>query len=637
MGAETPVGEHERSRADTPPMDASNAAPLATFLDSLLKRQVALGDAEAGAIWLYPTATRQAGPIAFHQEPGRPVPRSWLRPVLQVIERVAEPLRTPRDDGRPSVRIEPIRLDAEDAVYGTSPGHLLVIVPLLAAGMVEGLCVLLIAGNDRRAASEAALRSSLAATGFETYLWRENALKEAEARARLRETLELLDLSIQGRSVGAVSAILCHELRRRFACTRVCIGLVHRDAVRLVGMSGVDVVDRKAPATEPLESAMEECAAQDTEIVYPQPAEAEQHPSTRRVVRDHERLSLKAGPSAIVSLPLRIEGDLVGVLVLERTPDNPFPTGAISLLRLLAEFVGPCIWTRRLADRGVAAVARDRISDLGQAIVGPRHTGAKLIGLVLVLILFGLAAIPIPDRVRASAEVRAVISRTIPPPFTGYLAESLVRPGDTVVEGAVIGRMDTSELSLQLEQELGHRETLAAERDNAHATGDLAAWRRAGKGVEESDAKIGLLNSYLARSEIRSPLTGQISRGDLEEFVGARVEPTTALFEIVTPERQVLIEVDERDIRRVSVGQEGWLVTTASPGRKVPIRVARINPSAEPTQGANIFMVEAEVTTGETFLQPGMRGHVRLKDGWTTGLASLARPIIDEIRLRLWW
>lgn len=637
MGAETPVGEHERSRADTPPMDASDAAPLASFLDSLLKRQIALGDADAGVIWLYPTSTRQAGPIAIHQDPERPLTRTWLRTVLQGTERVAESLRTPRDDGRPTVRIEPVRLDAEDAVYGSTSGHLLVIVPLLAAGTVEGLCALLIAGNDRRAASEAALRASLIASGFETYLWRENALKEAEARARLRETLELLDASIQGRSVGAIGTILCHELRRRFGCTRVSIGLVRGDAVRLVGMSGVDAVDRKAPAAEPLEAAMEECAAQDTELVYPQPPEAEQHASTRRVVRDHERLSLKAGPSAIVSLPLRIEGDLVGVLLLERTPDNPFPAGAISLLRLLAEFVGPCVWTRRLADRGILAVTRDRIIDLGQAIVGPRHTGAKLVGLILLLAFIGLAAIPIPDRVRASAEVRAVTARTIPPPFTGYLAESLVRPGDTIVEGAVIGRMDTSELTLQLEQELGHRETLAAERDNAHSTGDLAAWRRAGKGVEESDAKISLLKSYLARAEIRSPLTGQISRGDLQEFVGARVEPTTALFEVVTAERLVLIEVDERDVRRVAVGQEGWLVTTASPGTRVPIRIARINPSAEPTQGANVFMAEAEVTSGDAFLQPGMRGHVRLKDGWTTTLAALTRPIIDEIRLRLWW
>ncbi len=637
MGAEPPVGEHERSRADTPPIEASSVAPLASFLGSLLKRQVALGDADAGVIWLYPTPARQAGPVAIHQDPMRQLSRTWVGTVVQAMERSAESLQTPRDDGRPSVRIEQVRLDGEDGVYGSGAGHLLAIVPLVAAGTVEGLCGLVIAGGDRRLASEAALRASLSASSFEAYLWQESAIKEAEGRARLRETLELLDAAIQGRTVGAVSAILCHELRRRFSCVRVSIGLVSGESLRLVGMSGVDAVDRRAPAVDAIEAAMEECAAQDTEIAFPQPSGAEQDPATRRVVRSHELLSLKAGPSAILSLPLRIEGDLVGVVSLERSPEDPFPPGGVSLLRLLAEFIGPCIWTRRLADRGILAVTRDRLLDLGAAIAGPRHTGAKLIGLLLLLIFIGLAAIPIPNRVSASAEVRAVTARTIPPPFTGYLVETLVRPGDYVEAGAVMGRMDTSEFVLQLEEELGRRASLETERDNSHATGDLGAWRRAAKGVEESDAKIALLNTYIARAEIRSPITGQVSRGDLEDFVGARVEPTTALFEIVTPERMVLIEIDERDIRRIEVGQEGWVITTSSPNDRVPIRVSRINPSAEPTEGANVFLVEAEVVGRELVLRPGMRGCVRLEDGYTTGLAALVRPVLDEIRLRLWW
>lgn len=637
MGAETPVGEHERSRADTPPIEASGVAPLASFLGSLLRRQVSLGDADAGVIWLYPTPTRQAGPVAIHQDPERSLSRAWVRTVVQAMERNADSLQSPGEEGRLGFRIEQVRLDGEDGVYRSGAGHLLAIVPLMAAGTVEGLCGLVIAGNDRRLASEAALRASLSATSFEAYLWQENAIKEAEGRARLRETLELLDAAIQGQTVGAVAAILCHELRRRFACVRASIGLVHGEALRLVGMSGVDAVDRRAPAVHAIEAAMEECAAQDIEIAFPQSETAERDPATRRVVRAHEQLSLKAGPSAILSLPLRIEGDLVGVVSLERSPEDPFPPGAASLLRLLAEFIGPCIWTRRLADRGILAVARDRILDLGTAIAGPRHTGAKLIGLLLLAIFIALAAIPIPDRVSANAEVRAVTARTIPPPFTGYLVETLVRPGDRVEAGAVLGRMDTSEIVLQLEEELGRRASLETERDNAHATGDLGAWRRASKGVEESDAKIALFNTYIARAEIRSPIAGQVSRGDLEEFVGARVEPTTALFEIVTPDRMVLIEIDERDIRRVEIGQEGWIITTSSPNDRVPIRVARINPSAEPTEGANVFLVEAEVESHAAMLRPGMRGRVKLKDGVTTGLAALARPVLDEIRMRLWW
>lgn len=637
MSAETPaIGSPERSHADAPPREASDVAPLVSFLDSLLKRQISLGQADAGLIWLFATPTRQAGTVAIHQDPERPLHRAWSRAVLHAIDRHA-PSMISMEDGSPRVRVESVSVDPDDSVYRSDRGHLVVIIPLIAEGTVEGVSALVIAGSDRRAASEAGLRASLAASAFETYLWRENALREAQGRARLRETLELLDASIQGQNTGAVCAILCHELRRRFGCVRVSIGLLRGDSVRLVGMSGTDTIDRKAPAAEPIESAMEECAAQDVELEFPQPPHAEQSPMTRRVVRSHKLLSMKAGPSAIVSLPLRIEGDLVGVLLLERAINDPFPAGALSLLRLLAEFVGPCVHTRRMADRGVVAVARDRVGELARAAVGPRHTAAKAICLMLTLVLVGLAVIPIPDRIRSSAEVRAVTTRTIPPPFSGYLSEALVRPGDFVEAGDVIGRMDTSELSLQLEQEIGRRETLATERDSAHATGDLAAWRRAAKGVEESEAKIGLLRSYIVRSEIRAPIAGQISRGDLRDYLGARVEPTTALFEIVTPDRMVVTQIDERDIARVRPGQDGWMSTAASPGTRIPLRIVRINPSAEPTEGANVYTAEADVLAHDRFLQPGMRGHVRLRSGWTTGLVMLTRPIVDEIRLRLWW
>ena len=75
--------------------------------------------------------------------------------------------------------------------------------------------------------------------------------------------------------------------------------------------------------------------------------------------------------------------------------------------------------SRRLADRGVLAVTRDRTIDLGRAIVGPRYTGAKLIGLLALLAFAALAFVPIPGRVGADAEVKPELHRSISPPFSG--------------------------------------------------------------------------------------------------------------------------------------------------------------------------------------------------------------------------
>ena len=97
--------------------------------------------------------------------------------------------------------------------------------------------------------------------------------------------------------------------------------------------------------------------------------------------------------------------------------------------------------------------------------------------------------------------------------------------GQDVLSGDVLGRMDTSELLLQLEQEIGHRAMQETERDNAHASGDLATWRRASRGIDESDAKISLLRSNLVQGAmiVTSGLGVVASNNELREGGGLRV------------------------------------------------------------------------------------------------------------------
>jgi multidrug efflux pump subunit AcrA (membrane-fusion protein) len=422
------------------------------------------------------------------------------------------------------------------------------------------------------------------------------------------------------------------------------------DRLRLMAVSGADDLDRRGAAVEALEAAMEECAAQDIEVVYPPPLEAEADPAQRRVTRAHQELSRKFGPAAMLSLPLRVEGDLAGVVLLEREAADPFPPGAAALMRLVAEFIGPAVWTRRLADRKVLAVARDRVLELGQAAVGPRHTGAKLLGLLVLLVFIGLAAIPIPDRVSAKAEIKAQLSRTIVPPFTGYLKEVRVRAGDAVEAEQVLAAMDDTELNLQLARYSADKQTQSTQRDDAQSKGDLSKARELEGEIQQTQASIDETQAKLQRSVIRSPIAGVVSKGDLDPFIGARIDPSQPLLEVVGTDRLVTVQIPERDIGRVMARLEedkqvtGHLVTKALPDRKIPITIASVNPAAEVVDGANVYLAEAMITADDpgapppgTWLKPGMTGTAKLHDGYTTGLGAILRPVVDELRLRLWF
>ncbi len=631
----------------------SAGTELATFLAELIEYQCRLVGGVAGAVFLAASPARRAGIAATFVGPAPWAPGGAVRPdefLAEAMRRRVERLGADviAGAGGTSPQKSPVEeVSFGGALYEARATHRLIASPLVAEGAVEGASIVLAPIGGGLGAAEALARLAPSAARFEAFLWKSQCLNEAAQRARLRETLEMLDASQQGSDASAMAAIMCHELQRRFGCTRVSIGLVHGDAVRLIAVSGSDELDRRGPAVKSIEAAMEECAAQDVEVIFPPPPESESDPAHRRVTRAHDELSRKFGPSAMLSLPLRVSGDLAGVMLLERETADPFPIGAAGLMRLVAEFVGPAVYTRRLADRGVLAVAHDRAVEFGEGIVGPRHTGAKLLGLLLLVALVLLAVVPIPDRVTAAGEVKATVSRAVVAPFTGYLAAVKAKAGDSVKAGEELASMDATDLELQLARLHAEESTLATQRDEAQSRGELAKGRAIEAQIDEARANVVMTEDKIARSTIRAPIDGVVSRGDLDPFVGARIDPSQPLMEVSAPGRIVIVRIPERDIHRVEArllaegSVTGWLAPRALPGERVPISITRVNPSATVSEGANVFLAEAtlgsEVGTAPEWMRPGMTGTVKLSDGLTTGLVTLLRPLADEFRLRWWW
>lgn len=619
----------------------SAAEELSAFFDALIDHHCSLTGGVAGAIFLLSGRVDQ--PKLFTRRLARGTDTaaqlhdaihddSVERQLVRIAKAAAEASTT----GQRAGRVETIALVPSTGIYHSGPTHRALACPLIAEGRVQGTTLTLLPGIDGDARPHLGL-IELANHRFETFLLSRHARAETEQKLMLRQTLELLDRAQQAPAASDMASILCDEFQQRFGCTRVSIGTVRGERIRPVAISGSPKIDRRTPIVEALEAAMEECAVQDVEILYPAPPEQEADPAQRRVTRRHEMLFDNHGRSSILSLPLRLEGDLVGVAILEREEHNPFPAGSVGLVRLAAEFIGPALWTRRLADRGVLAVVRDRAGELSEAAVGPRHTGWKILGVFVAVVLIALAAVPIPSRVVTSGELSATTQRRVTPPFNGFLAEVLVRPGDEVTTGQILGVLDTSELELRLAETEAQRAAAETERDDAMTVGERTDAAIAQARVDETTATIDLILDRIDRAKVRAPIDGRISAGDLNGAIGSRVETGQVMFEIVGPDNRAVLEVTERDIGRLEVGDEGWISTRAMPGDRSPIRVTRINPVAEAGEGKNTYRVEAELIDAADWLKPGMRVTARMKDGWTVPIAELSRPLVDEARLRLWW
>ena len=241
-------------------------------------------------------------------------------------------------------------------------------------------------------------------------------------------------------------------------------------------------------------------------------------------------------------------------------------------------------------------------------------------------------------RVGGNARVEGAIQRVLVAPADGFIRQNHVRPGDQVKAGQQV-LIELAEQDLQLERnkwssELAqHENSYAAAMARADRTQLVISQARA----DEARAQLALVDEQLGRIRLEAPFDGVVIRGDLSQSLGAPVQRGDVLLTIAPKDRfRVIVEVDERDIARIKVAQQGSLALSALPWDTLPLRIARITPMASPVEGKNVFEVEATLENQPDSLRPGLRGVARIAVGEAPLLWSWTHRLTDWLRLKAW-
>lgn len=95
----------------------------------------------------------------------------------------------------------------------------------------------------------------------------------------------------------------------------------------------------------------------------------------------------------------------------------------------------------------------------------------------------------------------------------------------------------------------------------------------------------------------------------------------------------MIVEVDERDIGRVRVGQPGSLALSALPWGPLAVKVTRVTPMANAVEGRNVFEVEAALDAQPDTLRPGLRGVAPIAVGREPLLWAWTHRLTEWLRL----
>jgi RND family efflux transporter MFP subunit len=241
-------------------------------------------------------------------------------------------------------------------------------------------------------------------------------------------------------------------------------------------------------------------------------------------------------------------------------------------------------------------------------------------------------------RVSARTVVEGSTQLAAVAPFDGFLAQALVRAGDTVKKGQTLARLDDRDLQLERSRWSAEREQLQRRYQVAQAQGDRAAMGVLAAQINQSEAQLSLAEERIARATVSAPYDGVVVSGDLSQQIGSPMETGKLLFEVAPLEGyRVMLEVDDRDIARVALEQRGELVLSGMPDRVLPIQVKRITPVAVQRDGRNLFAVEASILgAAPPGLRPGMEGIGKVVVGERSLLWIWTRGFIDWLRLAVW-
>jgi RND family efflux transporter MFP subunit len=461
---------------------------------------------------------------------------------------------------------------------------------------------------------------------------RADAARAEESNERLQRILDLVASSVEHEGFHGAAMAFVTRLATTLECNRVSLGLMSGKHAKVQVMSHTADFGKQTNLVRAIGASMDEAMDQHAVVIYPPPPEG-----LALVTKSHEELFKQHGSGTALTIPLEHKGTVIGGLTLERTADKPFDKWTVEACETVASLVAPILDTKRHEERWLARKAVDALSEQVKRLLGPGYLVRKIILIAFVALVIFFSFFKIDYRVTANTVIEGEVQRVVAAPYNGYIKESPVRPGDVVKEGALLCLLDDRDMKLERLKWATEKEQLTKQYHEAMAKHDRAQITVIRTKIDQAEAQLSLIDEQLSRTRVTAPFNGVVLSGDLSQSLGSPVERGQELFKVAPLDAyRVIVEVDEKDIIHIQVGQKSELILPSMPGEALPFVVNKITPVSIAKEGKNYFRVEASMEKPSERLRPGMEGIGKVTIDRQRLIWVWTHEAIDWMRLQLW-
>jgi multidrug efflux pump subunit AcrA (membrane-fusion protein) len=432
--------------------------------------------------------------------------------------------------------------------------------------------------------------------------------------------------------------VLAERSRNEFGASRVSVGFVSGEKVDVAAVSGEDTLDKRSNLVRMIKAAQTEVVVSGEPGFYDAGADPERRAELMTRNPQHEFLATEGGAPVVYSVPLRMEGDIIGVWTLESAPGRELGDEVRRVVDVAAGQLGPLLHLAQQNARGPLRRARDGLGSAARWVFGKENPGRKAAAVVLVLVLafavFGRVGFNISATCRLVPSARRVYSA----PFDTTVREAGLRPGDTVEPGQVLVRFDREDLVLRLREAQSKLTSTEKQMATYLAEQRMSHFAEARARGDALAAEVSLLERWIGRTELRAEEGGLVISGDLTQELGRSVRMGEQLMEVAPLGTLILeVEVEQGDISYVAANREGRFTTKADPDAAVRFTISKVRPVPETRDGRNVYVAEAIIANKDGSLRPGMEGAAKVNAGRRNAVWVISRKLVDWVRLHIWW
>ncbi len=668
-------------------LDAS--ANLPAFVNDLLTTQavVVAGTEAAGFLIDRPDDERMGLRLITHIRPDESDEQTRAAAV-KAFQNLIQPCIVQNKDGA-------IEVGSPD---GGEPQFCLVTLlrnegQLVAASAVITRC------RDLERARQRLGSMQLVAGYFDLYTLRRASDQSREIAQRHQHVLQYASSVATAEGFESAAMNLCNELANRTAASRVAIGWVKRQTVKVRALSHTEKFDKKQDLIVQLQKVMEECLDQEEPVRYDPAGEC-----SPNVTRQAKAFSQQQAGVVVMSLPLRRRDEIKGVLTLEFLPQNKPDEHTQAALGVASELLAPTLFDRHENDRLIFVKMGHSVTHGTKLLLGPKHMVAKLVVMLVIAAIAFVTFFKPMYHVSAPFQLQASLKQQMCAPFDGQLAESVTdangkewvsskempRPGQFVHKGDILAAFDTTEMRSKLAQAQATvvvKDTVAK---GYLSDGTKQAERKIAEAErEEAQAQVDLYDEEISKAIIRAPFDGVVLKGDLIDQLHVTKKQGEPLFEVAEAAENKIIKIEaelavsERDIQEIRklydlraartaatqpsgidlasgattqpaalagkattrpalavddvfITEDGKLATSSFPGDDFKFRITRIVPVGDPKEGENSFKVYATVIDPAAWMHPGMAGEARVNVEKRRLAWIWTHRLVDFVRLKLW-